>query len=83
MLPARLAAAPVTTRWRGIPELLPAGYAGLVPPRDPAAAAHALRTLARQAEGQELRARYEAKFTVGRHCESMAAALRSLVPAPA
>jgi glycosyltransferase involved in cell wall biosynthesis len=69
---------PVTTRWRGIPEMLPGDYAGLVEPRQPAALAAALLRVAREEDGGRFRALYEQRFTVAAHLEAVAAALRSL-----
>ncbi len=73
---------PVTTRWRGIPEMLPDGHPGLVEPRDPAAAAAALHTLASGEDGTGWRRRFEERFSVGVFLESMAAALRSVDSPP-
>ncbi|MBL9175513.1 MAG: glycosyltransferase family 4 protein [Verrucomicrobiales bacterium] len=68
----------VTTRWRGIPEMLPAGYPGLVEPKDPAAQAGALLALATSGVGLELRREYERRFTLDRYLEGMASAIRAI-----
>lgn len=68
---------PVTTRWRGIPEMLPPGHPGLVDPRDPPAAADALRSLALGDDGTGWRQRYRERFSLPVFLESMADALRS------
>jgi glycosyltransferase involved in cell wall biosynthesis len=67
----------VTTRWRGIPEILPPGYTGFVPPRAPAAIAERLREMmiADAAVFERLRRRYLESFSVPRHVEQLRAAL--------
>ncbi|MCW5557213.1 MAG: glycosyltransferase family 4 protein [Verrucomicrobiae bacterium] len=70
----------VTTRWRGIPEMLPEGYPGLVSPRDPNALAERLRVLALSDEGFALRRRFLAQFTLERYLSRMAQAIRSVEP---
>jgi glycosyltransferase involved in cell wall biosynthesis len=69
---------PVTTRWRGIPEMLPEGYEGLVSVRDPAAAAAALDVVIRTADHRAMRSRYEQRFSLAAHMEALAAALRGV-----
>jgi glycosyltransferase involved in cell wall biosynthesis len=68
----------VTTRWRGIPEMVPAGYAGLVEPRDPAAAAAALAVVAGSEDGLRFRERYLAEYSLEAHLRALAAVLRSV-----
>ncbi|KAB2667698.1 MAG: glycosyltransferase, partial [Verrucomicrobia bacterium] len=68
----------VTTRWRGIPEMVPDQYAGLVEPRDPAAAAAALSTVATTEDGLRFRGRYEQRYALRAHLEVLAGALRSV-----
>jgi len=70
----------VTTRWRGIPEMLPEGYPGLVSPRDPRAVAVRLEALALSDEGFALRRRFLAHFTLERYVSRMAQAIRSVDP---
>ncbi len=69
---------PVTTRWRGIPEMVPAHYPGLVEPRDPTATATALVTVARDEDGLRFRQQYLARFALDAHLKELAAALRSV-----
>lgn len=68
---------PVTTRWRGIPEMLPGGYAGLVEPKDPAAAAAALRQVARTEDGLRFRRASLERFGLDAHLERLARVIRS------
>ncbi len=65
----------VTTRWRALPELLPADHPGFVPPQQPAAVAAALLAAATQ-DGTVLRACFEARFTEAGHLRALAAALQ-------
>jgi glycosyltransferase involved in cell wall biosynthesis len=67
---------PVSTRWRGIPEMLPASYPGLVPVRDPAAAARALGIVARTQDHRVMRARYLGHYSLEAHLSAMSRALR-------
>jgi glycosyltransferase involved in cell wall biosynthesis len=67
----------VTTRWRSIPEMLPEGYAGLIEPKQPGQVGKALITLLPE-DGQNLREQFLARFTLERHLEALAAALRSV-----
>jgi glycosyltransferase involved in cell wall biosynthesis len=69
---------PVTTRWRGIPEMLPEGYAGLVAVRDAAGAAAALDVVIRTGEHLAMRAGYERQFSLAAHRVALAAALRGV-----
>ena len=69
---------PVTTHWRGIPEMLPDGYAGLVQPRDPAAAAVALRQVALAEDGIRFRTLGLARFGLDAHLRRLAEVLQSL-----
>lgn len=68
----------VTTRWRAIPEMVPEGYAGLVEPRDPAATAAALRTVAESEDGLRFREAYEQRFALRSHLVELARALKSV-----
>lgn len=68
----------VTTRWRGIPEMLPAEYPGLVEPRQPEVLAERMLALALGDEGMKLRTEFEARFNLSRYVEGMAAAIRSI-----
>ncbi len=69
---------PVSTRWRGIPEMLPADYAGLVEPQRPAAAAEALLAVAQSEDGLRFRQRFLDRFQLDAHLKTLAAALRSV-----
>lgn len=68
----------VSTRWRGIPEMLPENYAGLVDPRDPAAAARALITVVQTEDGLRFRERFLERFQLTAHLRTLAAALRTI-----
>lgn len=68
----------VTTRWRAIPDMLPAAHVYYAA-GDSAALAEALETAARApAPGGELRRHYLAHFTPERHIAALADALRRL-----
>lgn len=71
---------PVTTRWRGIPEMLPEAYPGLVPVRDPGAAALALDVVARTQDPRVMRARYLARYSLEAHLAGLARALHGSAP---
>lgn len=71
---------PVTTRWRGIPEMVPEGYPGLVPVRDPGAAARALDVVARTQDPRVMRARYLARYSLEAHLAGLARALHGSAP---
>ena len=66
----------VSTRWRGIPEMLPENYAGLVEPRDPAAAAWALITVVQTEDGLRFRERFLERYQLAAHLRTLAAALK-------
>lgn len=68
----------VTTRWRGIPELLPDDYEFIVEPRDSAALTERLLAAATTGRGEFLRERYLQQFTTSRHLAALASALRSV-----
>jgi len=70
----------VTTRWRALPDFLPAGYPGLVSPHRPEEVAAAVRQIILVAPGAGLRIHFEAEFTLERHLEKLAAACRSVMP---
>lgn len=65
----------VTTDWRNIPELLPADYAGLVPPRDSAAIAAALRRMLAVGRDPLLRRRFLDRFSREKFVTRLADAL--------
>jgi glycosyltransferase involved in cell wall biosynthesis len=66
----------VSTRWRGIPEMLPENFAGLVEPRDPTAAANALVTVVQAEDGLRFRERFLARYQLDAHLRAMAEALQ-------
>ena len=69
----------VATKWRAIPAMLPPGAGILVEPGDIEALAEALpRLAASPADAPALRRHAEEDFSLARHLEALAAALRSL-----
>ncbi len=66
----------VSTRWRGIPEMLPENYVGLVEPRNPAAAARALITVVQSEDGLRFRERFLERYQLAAHLRTLAAALK-------
>ena len=69
----------VTTRWRALPEYLPPGYPGIVEIQRPDAVAEAVRKMVIRPPGAELRRHFEREYTLERHLENLAAALRSVL----
>jgi glycosyltransferase involved in cell wall biosynthesis len=67
----------LTTRWRSLPELFPAGYAGLVDIRSPEQIAAALLELL-TADGESLRGRFLQGFTLDNYLSGLAAAFHRL-----
>jgi glycosyltransferase involved in cell wall biosynthesis len=65
----------VTTRWRSIPEMLPAGYPALVPPKAPRAVAEVLCHLLGENPCRQLRGHFLRHYTLEQHISSMAAAI--------
>jgi glycosyltransferase involved in cell wall biosynthesis len=70
--------APVATRWRGIPDMLPASYPGLVPIKSPKAVAETLWALLSQDHAMELRECFLAHYTEQQHIEALRRALATL-----
>ena len=68
----------VTTRWRSVPEILPAGHPGLVEPRQPEQMASALLQVLDQEDAAALRQHFVSHFTLEQHLANLAAALRSV-----
>jgi glycosyltransferase involved in cell wall biosynthesis len=68
----------VTTRWRSLPEMFPSNYPGLVSIQSPDEVAVALIKLAAQETGESLREHFLNRFTVERHLEKLAEAIRSV-----
>ncbi|MEK0450550.1 MAG: hypothetical protein RL088_2818 [Verrucomicrobiota bacterium] len=60
----------VTTRWRAIPELLPADYRGYVAQKTPAAVSAALQTAICE-DAESLRRVFIDRFTIERHVEML------------
>ena len=67
----------ITTRWRALPELLPADYPGFVPVRAPAAVAQAL-VEAPAWDATALRPEFLAHFTEQQHLKVLRDAMQSL-----
>jgi glycosyltransferase involved in cell wall biosynthesis len=68
----------VTTRWRGIPELVPAEYPGLVAPRDPEGCARGILAILGRDFGGVFRERFLSRYTINRHLDRLAEVLRSV-----
>jgi glycosyltransferase involved in cell wall biosynthesis len=68
----------VTTRWRSLPEMFPADYAGLVDNQDPEKIATALLGLMASGIGEDLREIFLKRFTVEHHLENLAEAVHAL-----
>lgn len=68
----------IATRWRNIPELLPADHPTLVNPRSPTELADAIHRLFHRYDGARLRQRFEQSYSAERFRESLLRALRSL-----
>jgi glycosyltransferase involved in cell wall biosynthesis len=76
----------VTTRWRSLPEMLPADYPGLVSIRSPGKIAAAMLNLTSQETGEGFRQLFLARFTLDAHLAKLAEAIVSTEepdPAPA
>jgi glycosyltransferase involved in cell wall biosynthesis len=65
----------VTTRWRSLPEMLPANSPGLVADQSPDQIAAALLAVLVQETGENLRKNYLSQFTVERHLTGLAKAI--------
>ncbi|MFN3408999.1 MAG: glycosyltransferase [Limisphaerales bacterium] len=72
----------VTSRWRSVPELLPADYPGLVEPRVPAEIAAALQRAMTAESGEAMRERFLANYRLDRHLANLAAALHAVKEPP-
>ncbi|MDX1953602.1 MAG: glycosyltransferase [Verrucomicrobiota bacterium] len=68
----------VTTKWRSIPEVLPAGYGGLVDICAPKQIASSLIRMMSQDVGRDLRKHFLQNYFIERHFAGMAAALKSI-----
>jgi glycosyltransferase involved in cell wall biosynthesis len=70
----------LTSRWRGVPDVMPPGYSGLVEPRAPAAAAKIMRQLMEWSDFEGLRAHYTGGFTAAHFDKRLVEALLSIEP---
>lgn len=68
----------VTTRWRSLPEMLPADHAGLVSNQDPAEIAAAILRVLAEDSGAAARSHFQKWFTLEHHLAALAAAVRSV-----
>ena len=76
LLEAMSAGLPViTTSWRGVPEVLPEGYPGVVASRSASELAAAMLEMPRCDRSQGLRQRYEERYTTIRHLDPLAGKL--------
>jgi glycosyltransferase involved in cell wall biosynthesis len=81
----------ITSRWRSVPELLPADYDALVEPKAPEQIAGAIRRILTAQGGREERQLFVRNYRLDRHLANLATALRSVeteaengdAPAPA
>ena len=67
----------LTTRWRSLPETLPAGYPGLVDIRSPQQIADGLIELA-TVDGETLRGSFSKNFTLNNYLTSLATAFHNI-----
>jgi glycosyltransferase involved in cell wall biosynthesis len=70
----------LTTRWRSLPELFPADYAGLVDVRSPRQLADRLLALMTVETGEEFRDTFLRSFTLERHLAGLAEAFWQVEP---
>jgi glycosyltransferase involved in cell wall biosynthesis len=68
----------VTTRWRAIPELLPADYPHFVPPQAPQEIARVFSDVVTDGPFEQLRSRFLEFYTAHRHVEFLRTALENL-----
>jgi glycosyltransferase involved in cell wall biosynthesis len=68
----------IATRWRNIPELLPADHPTLVNPKSPTDLADAIQRLFHRYDGARLRQRYQESYSAERFRESLSRALLRL-----
>jgi glycosyltransferase involved in cell wall biosynthesis len=71
----------LTTRWRSLPELLPAGYRYLVDIRSPEQIGEALLASVIDANDESFRELFLRHFTIDQHLAALAAAFHSVKPA--
>ena len=70
----------ITTRWRGLPELLPQGYPGMVDPQSPRQIADKLEQFVTAPPNSQLRERFLANYTADLCAERVRSALVSNPP---
>jgi glycosyltransferase involved in cell wall biosynthesis len=68
----------ITTRWRAVPDMLPADYPGLVDIKSPAQIAGKLRLLCEMDLSAALRGIFLERFTLERHLAAMSEAIRDV-----
>ena len=68
----------VTTRWRSLPEMFPADYAGLVSGQDAGEIAGALLKVLSLESGEPLRRNFSARFALEQHLNALCTAIRSV-----
>ncbi|HEV2327586.1 MAG TPA: glycosyltransferase family 4 protein [Verrucomicrobiae bacterium] len=73
----------ITTRWRAVPDMLPANYPGLVDIKSPKQIAEKLLFLSASDLGGCSRDTFLLRFTLERHLSAMSEAIRSVENAPA
>jgi glycosyltransferase involved in cell wall biosynthesis len=66
----------IVTNWRGMPEFVPAGYEGLVPPKSPAQIAETVIKFLTQDYDPRLRARFLENYTEDQFAAKIKAALK-------
>ena len=72
----------VTSRWRSVPELLPADYNALVDPRSPEQVADALLRLMLTQSGRKVRQRFVERYRLDKHLANLADALHAVNAPP-
>jgi glycosyltransferase involved in cell wall biosynthesis len=68
----------VTTRWRSLPEMLPADYSGLVNDQNPDEIAATILKVLAERSGELVHRHFTGRFTIQHHLTDLAAALRSV-----
>ncbi|HOP97402.1 MAG TPA: glycosyltransferase family 4 protein [Verrucomicrobiota bacterium] len=68
----------IITRWRSLPEFFPAGYPSIVEPKDVKGLTAALLDRIGRDDSDELRQLFLERYTIERHLETLAAAIRSV-----
>ena len=68
----------IASRWRSVPELLPADYNAVVDPRAPDQIADAILRIMLTQSGRKVRQRFVERYRLDKHLTNLAAALHSL-----